>query len=501
MTHHSNSARPSSSRARSQPKAETVSIPVRYPHKHILSVLIALTLIMLTFISGGKLSLAADEIGIVIVDNLNLRPEPGTGSPPLKTLQKGSEVIILNRRNGWLKVRHSELVGYIQNRENFIHIVSVDQRRESGTARSGSVNKIQRYKQEAEDLSHKIEKAEKQVRGYTSQEVNILTHLNRIDYSIDQAGRRISKNRAGLKVLSEKIAITRTAYKKLVKEIDQKEEYASRRLVALYKTNRLGTLQFLASSGTIYEMLYRKKSLEQILTYDESIRAKLLNDKARLKEILDRLNDQLVKKRSIKAAIKTEIKSLSKNKADRSKMLEEIRTQKSLQVAALDSLNKAAEALDQTINTLTEQPAEQLKGISIHSFSELKGLLKMPVKGKIISFFGPHRNSRFKVSVFRSGIDVKAKRGAVIQAVYTGRILYAEWFKGYGNMIIIDHGDSYYTVYAHLHELYKNKGDYVNTGEDIATVGDTGSMIGPVLHFEVRHHGKPLDPLKWLAKG
>lgn len=68
-------------------------------------------------------------------------------------------------------------------------------------------------------------------------------------------------------------------------------------------------------------------------------------------------------------------------------------------------------------------------------------------------------------------------------------------------MIIIDHGDSYYTVYAHLHELYKNKGDHVNTGEDIATVGDTGSMIGPVLHFEVRHHGKPLDPLAWLTKG
>ena len=67
-------------------------------------------------------------------------------------------------------------------------------------------------------------------------------------------------------------------------------------------------------------------------------------------------------------------------------------------------------------------------------------------------------------------------------------------------MIIIDHGDSYYTIYAHLEALSKQKGDYVNAGEDIATVGETGSIEGPMLHFEVRYHGKPLDPLDWLAE-
>lgn len=125
----------------------------------------------------------------------------------------------------------------------------------------------------------------------------------------------------------------------------------------------------------------------------------------------------------------------------------------------------------------------------------------MPVKGKIISFFGPFKNKKFNVINFQSGIKIKSDRGEPIRAVSDGHVLYASWFKGYGNMIIIDHGDSYYTVYAHAEELFTTKGTRVETGQVVATVGDSGSMIGPNLHFEIRHHGKPIDPLKWIKKG
>ncbi len=77
-------------------------------------------------------------------------------------------------------------------------------------------------------------------------------------------------------------------------------------------------------------------------------------------------------------------------------------------------------------------------------------------------------------------------------------MLFADWFKGYGNMMIIDHGAHYYTVYAHVEEMFKSVGEQVRAGEVIATVGDTGSLEGPRLHFEVRHHGKPVDPAEWF---
>ncbi|MCF8091550.1 MAG: M23 family metallopeptidase, partial [Desulfotignum sp.] len=79
--------------------------------------------------------------------------------------------------------------------------------------------------------------------------------------------------------------------------------------------------------------------------------------------------------------------------------------------------------------------------------------------------------------------------------------IFAEWLKGYGNLVIIDHGENYYTLYAHLQEMFKKKGEAVNKGEVIATAGDTGSVKGLCLHFELRHHGRPVDPLKWLEKG
>lgn len=124
----------------------------------------------------------------------------------------------------------------------------------------------------------------------------------------------------------------------------------------------------------------------------------------------------------------------------------------------------------------------------------------MPVKGKIVSLFGKFKNIQYKVLNFRSGIEIQTERGEPIQAVYAGKILYADWFKGYGNMIIIDHGENYYTVYAHIEEAFKTAGDVVEAGEVMATVGDTGSITGPKLYFEVRHHGKPLDPMQWLEK-
>jgi septal ring factor EnvC (AmiA/AmiB activator) len=125
----------------------------------------------------------------------------------------------------------------------------------------------------------------------------------------------------------------------------------------------------------------------------------------------------------------------------------------------------------------------------------------MPVKGKITEFFGPYTNTKFNIVNFRSGVTIEAERGEPIHAVYKGVTLYADWFKGYGNMIIVDHGDHYYTLYAHAEELFKKKGDPVDAGEVIATVGDSESLMGPGLHFEVRHHGKPVDPAPWINRG
>ena len=99
------------------------------------------------------------------------------------------------------------------------------------------------------------------------------------------------------------------------------------------------------------------------------------------------------------------------------------------------------------------------------------------------------------------GIDIRAEHGEPVAAVWQGVVVYSDWFKGYGNMVIVNHGDSYHTLYAHLAERFKNKGDPVEKGEVIGTVGESGPTSIPGLHFQVRHHGKALDPLLWVDRG
>jgi septal ring factor EnvC (AmiA/AmiB activator) len=430
-----------------------------------------------------------------------LRPEPGTHAPPITTLRKGEEVQILQHENGWLRVRHAKGEGYIQYRDSYVHVIAAAPDKEGRKPASASGNRMERYRQEADKLDEEIEQTREQVRRATRQEVDILTNLNGIDFRINKANRRIDSHRTRLKALEKKIQSNREAHKELVKAIDVSEAYAAKRLVALYKMGQLGTLQFLASSDSIYDMLQRKAYLEKLLAHDEAIRRQLAEDRSRLKQVLDNLNEQKVNQSKIESDIESELRELSGRKKERVALLAEIRTQKSARQDALASLQKAAETLEETIDTLNREAEALPQNVGIHSFADLKGLLKMPVKGKIVNLFGPYQDTRFNVTVFRSGIDIKTRTGSTIQSVYGGRVLYADWFKGYGNMMIIDHGGNYYTVYAHLQKMFKQKGEHVNTGEDIATAGDTGSIIGPALHFEIRHHGKPLDPMLWIDAG
>jgi septal ring factor EnvC (AmiA/AmiB activator) len=134
-------------------------------------------------------------------------------------------------------------------------------------------------------------------------------------------------------------------------------------------------------------------------------------------------------------------------------------------------------------------------------FGALRGRLPWPTEGKIVTGFGAQVHPRFGTRTFRNGVDIEAAVGREVLAVHGGHVIYTGWFKGYGNLIIVDHGNEYYTLYAHIAEIEAKEGDDVRQGQRIGTVGDTGSLAGPRLYFEVRHQGKPQDPEQWLRQG
>ena len=360
--------------------------------------------------------------------------------------------------------------------------------------------RIDEFKRKARDINREIEKSKGKIQKFSHRETDIILRLNQADQALNRSRNRIAGLSREIGGLEKKITKTAAASEKLVNQIKANEAYVANRLVALYKLNWLGKFHVIASAESLQELLQRKTAIERILAYDETVIRELMDNRRDLETVRSRLEAHRDEKRRRADEYQKRIKQMAAERRQRSKLLARVRKEKSAQLTAIESLKVAARDLDEKIKNLGigSTAATPQKYTAVEPFRAYKGLLKMPVKGKIASLFGKFKNNRYQVLNFRSGIEIQTERGEPIAAVYAGKILYADWFKGYGNMIIIDHGDNYYTVYAHIEEAFKSTGDAVEAGEVIATVGDTGSITGPKLYFEVRHHGKPLDPMQWL---
>ncbi len=360
---------------------------------------------------------------------------------------------------------------------------------------------IGELKKEAAQVKTQMNESKNRLEEVIRKERNQIEELDHLDRSLSEAQKKETGIRMKLAAVEKKLAEARTAREELNRQIETGEAYAAQRAIGLYKLHCLGRMHMLASADSLTDFFQRKKAMERILHHDESVLADLQRHKAMSREVTENLNARKSEYLSLEAEHRKQVGLLALQKEKRQHLLDEIRKEKTLTKASLLALKQAAEELDKKVKSLQALESVRKKNDSPASFPAFRGMLDMPVKGKIVSFFGPYKNTEFNVMNFQSGIDIQTGRGEPIRSVEEGEVVFAEWFKGYGNMIIIDHGDHFFTLYAHAQEMFKTKGDSVKKGEMIGTVGDSGSMNGPGLHFEVRHHGKPVDPLKWLKNG
>jgi septal ring factor EnvC (AmiA/AmiB activator) len=446
------------------------------------------------------------QIGIVNADEITVLSEPSKNGFLQKTLTHGTEIEIINRRQGWLQILHDGEVGFIRDQAQSVKIVHKDKINTGNKNLEQPENQqkqVDIFEKRKKYIRREIEKGKQEVEAFTRKESDIIQRLNEVELALNKSRKRTAALKAEIKKLDSQINESTLASAELRKRIQANEGYVAKRLVAVYKMNWLGKFHLLASADSMHEFIQRRAALERILAFDEKIRRDLVKNQAEFKAVLARLEAHKTRKTARAADYEKQIRLMSRERSLRKKLLADIRSQKKLELAAIDALTQSAVELDDRIkllNTRTNGAAGN-KNISRLPFSAHKGLLIMPVNGKIINLFGAYKNPKYNITNFRSGIEIKADTGEPIRSVFSGKVLYSSWFKGYGNMIIVDHGKNYYTVYAHLEEAFKAKGDIVETGEVIATVGDTGSMTGTKLYFEVRHHGKPMNPLEWLKKG
>lgn len=147
------------------------------------------------------------------------------------------------------------------------------------------------------------------------------------------------------------------------------------------------------------------------------------------------------------------------------------------------------------------RPGQQVKNVASSAlagidFPKLKGRLALPVAGEIIARFGEAREGG---GPSWKGLYIRAREGQEVRAVATGQVVFADWLRGFGNLLIVDHGEGYLSLYSNNESLYKQPGDSVRAGDVVAAAGNTGGQEEPGLYFELRHQGRPFDPMKWVA--
>lgn len=442
---------------------------------------------------GGK--------GVINAWVLNVRDQPSRDSRVVGTLKKGDEVAVLGQAgdasaedaddayDAWLEIRIGTVNGFVRNRSKYI---VWNPERSSGNRQTNPTVQ-EASKEEVKKFHQKIARKERDVEVFTQREATIIEGLNDIEMSLDRMVKTIVGFNWELKKIKGQMAGLTEKKRALAATVDKNKDYVKARLNALYRVKMVGRMALVTTPDSIFDFFLEQNALEKILEADFKIMATQMTDMESLAAQSKKLVALDEEKQHLEADLIHQMRVKRQEGERRKAILKQIRGEKNLELAAVAALRRAAEELERKIVSFNAAPGTAKEGFALS-----KGALKMPLHGKIVTSYGPFKDNDSSCFTFESGIDIKAERGEPVRSVFKGEVLYAEWLKGYGNLIIINHGDNFYTLYAHVQEFFKKKGERVDTDEVIALAGDTGSIRGACLHFEVRHHGRPVDPMEWL---
>ena len=276
--------------------------------------------------------------------------------------------------------------------------------------------------------------------------------------------------------------------------IDLQQKILGKRLRMIYKQGDLFPLKMLFASENFTELLLNTKYLNKTLNYDKNIFSKY---RIELEDFENKKNDLFHEKEKLVAyqnSAKIKKNEIAIEKESKKKFLEKLKQEKITNKKLKEELVSSSKKLNKLIARL-EYKIIRGEGLDI---ADKRGKLRSPVLGKILKKFGRKRDKKYNTFIVDNGITIDVKRGATVRSIFEGKILYTGTLEGYGNIIIVGHGKNYHSLYGHLDEIITSPGKNVRSGQIIGRSGDTGSIIGESLYFEMRHKGKPIEPTAWL---
>ena len=361
---------------------------------------------------------------------------------------------------------------------------------------------IQKEQQKLEYIQKKISQHKSQAAAYGKQEQNLLTKLEEVNQKEELTKQKIKVLELKEKKLNARIADLTQKIKREETLLAKAKDALSNRVVSLYKYGSLSQYKLLFAAENVQEALSMSYLLGRVARADSELILEVKERKASLESSKRQLQGQKQELASNRKALEAERSELLRTQNEQKRLLAEIRRQKNLHEQAAAELAASQRELQDKIKSLLAEKrrrAAASKGRTA-TLTAPKGRLLWPVTGPINSTFGTRVHPVFKTKIVHTGLDIEAPHGTPVKAAARGEVLFTGWLKGYGQVIILDHGGDMTTVYAHLSGIDVREGQVVEQGTPIGRVGNTGVATGPHLHFEVRINANAVDPLNYLAR-
>jgi septal ring factor EnvC (AmiA/AmiB activator) len=348
------------------------------------------------------------------------------------------------------------------------------------------------------DLKSAINSLEKQLNKRDKNKNKLVAELKDNEIAASASSKKIRQLNQKINTRGAKLVDLGRQQGELKAGIKKQNSAVSEQLATAYKMGSQEPIKLLLNQEDPQQLARLFKYYNYVLDARNEKIAQYIGDI----EQLSALQTQVVEERrlldSAKAELQQDQQQLLANNKRRQTTLQQLNASLQSDKSKLDKLLKQRSALEELLKNvrgvvkkmaLTTPPGGQ-------SFASQKGALSWPLKGKVAHSFGSKRSG----SLRWDGWLIGAKIGEPVAAVHDGQVIFSNYMRGFGLLIILNHGDGYMSLYAHNEELLKDTGDWVLSSETIARAGDTGGLNQPALYFEIRKEGQPADPKKWLGK-
>jgi septal ring factor EnvC (AmiA/AmiB activator) len=357
-----------------------------------------------------------------------------------------------------------------------------------------TASELDESRRKLEEIQKRIAQTAKNLEAKQTAEHSLAEDLQTVETEISRLGLQLAGQKRRLATIELEIAKSEEAAAEARRAASASEADVRRRLAALYKAGETGMVKILFSPSSPAQMAQDYDFLGRIVRRDRELLATY-------RQQLDELQTALAQLTVLRREQQAGIAALAENRKTarqalrlKEELLVQVRRDRQSLAAALAELRERAGRLAGLVKKLeSEKPREYSEKTGF--FASRKGRLPWPVEGAVRIGFGAGRHPELGTMYDSHGIEIAAVGENPIRAVGPGRVLFANWFKGYGNLLIIDHGDSYYSLYAQASRLSKKVGDLLAAGDILGYSGLEGSKG---VYFEIRRGGSPLDPLAWL---